>query len=183
MSIRIPLAAFLLTALLPLAGWGQGHHGHGQAAAASPSPYVGQQARDIKALAPEQVAALLDGGGMGYAKAAELNHYPGPRHVIDLAEHLQLSETQRARAEAVFAAMQTRARELGADILRHERELDAAFGASAIDDQTLERLTARIATLEGELRVTHLRAHRDMRALLTPAQVSAYDRLRGYAAP
>jgi hypothetical protein len=41
MSIRIPLAAFLLAALLPLAGWGQGHHGHGQAAAASPSPYVG----------------------------------------------------------------------------------------------------------------------------------------------
>jgi hypothetical protein len=54
--------------------------------APSEAPYAGHQERPIKALAPEEVAGLLGGEGMGYALAAELNHYPGPRHVLDLAD-------------------------------------------------------------------------------------------------
>jgi hypothetical protein len=46
------------------------------------SPYAGQQTRAIKALAPEDLAALRNGEGMGMAKAAELNGYPGPAHVL-----------------------------------------------------------------------------------------------------
>jgi len=46
-------------------------------AADNPStPYAGQQARSIKALSADDVAALLKGEGMGMAKAAELNGYP-----------------------------------------------------------------------------------------------------------
>ena len=41
------------------------------------SSYAGQEIRDIKALSPEDTAALLAGKGMGLAKAAELNGYPG----------------------------------------------------------------------------------------------------------
>ena len=37
------------------------------------APYAGQQARSIKSLSAEDVAALLKGEGMGMAKAAELN--------------------------------------------------------------------------------------------------------------
>ena len=183
MPLRILVPALLLTVLLPLAVWSQGHHGHGLPGAPGTSPYSGQQHREIKALAPDQVAGLLTGTGMGYAKAAELNHYPGPRHVLDLAEALQLSEAQRAQAEAVFQAMQVRARALGTAILHLERELDSAFASGAIDADSLDRLTGRIAALEGELRGAHLRAHLETRALLTPTQVRAYDRLRGYSAP
>ena len=50
-----------------------------------PSPYAGQQARQVKALSKAEIEGLLAGRGLGYAKAAELNHYPGPRHVLDLA--------------------------------------------------------------------------------------------------
>jgi hypothetical protein len=39
-------------------------------------PYAGQQARTIKALSDEDIAALRKGEGMGMAKAAELNGYP-----------------------------------------------------------------------------------------------------------
>jgi hypothetical protein len=49
------------------------------------SPYAGQQTRAIKALSPEDLAGLLNGEGMGMAKAAELNGYPGPVHVLELA--------------------------------------------------------------------------------------------------
>ena len=40
-----------------------------------------------------------------------------------------------------------------------------------------------IATLRGELRLAHLRAHLAMKTILTPEQIEAYDRLRGYAGP
>src|SRR5687767_11125254 len=52
------------------------------------SPYVGQEDRAIKALDAKDVDGLLAGSGMGYAKAAELNGYPGPMHVLELAEKL-----------------------------------------------------------------------------------------------
>ena len=41
-------------------------------------PYAGQQTRAIKALSDDDIAALRAGEGMGMAKAAELNGYPGP---------------------------------------------------------------------------------------------------------
>ena len=49
------------------------------------SPYTGLEERDIKALSAEQVAGYLAGDGMGFALPAELNHYPGPKHVLDLS--------------------------------------------------------------------------------------------------
>ena len=46
--------------------------------------YAGQQARSIKSLSDDEIAALRKGEGMGMAKAAELNGYPGPAHVLQL---------------------------------------------------------------------------------------------------
>ena len=61
-------------------------------------PYAGMQQRAIKAMAPERVADILAGRGAGYALSAELNGYPGPRHVIDLAGELALAPEQLRRA-------------------------------------------------------------------------------------
>jgi hypothetical protein len=55
------------------------------------SPYTGQEKREIKALSKKEIDGYISGDGMGFAKTAELNHYPGPRHVLDLADQLQLS--------------------------------------------------------------------------------------------
>ena len=55
------------------------------------SPYAGQEQRAIKALSDEEIRDLLDARGMGLAKAAELNSYPGPLHVLQLANELGLS--------------------------------------------------------------------------------------------
>jgi hypothetical protein len=58
------------------------------------NPYAGQQHRPIKALSAADVEALENGQGWGLAKPAELNGYPGPLHVLELADELQLTEEQ-----------------------------------------------------------------------------------------
>ena len=52
------------------------------------SPYAGEEGREIKALSAADVDAYLTGQGMGFAKAAELNGYAGPKHVLELAAEL-----------------------------------------------------------------------------------------------
>src|SRR5215216_2241767 len=65
------------------------NQGHSPAVpAATASPYAGLQARPLKALSEAQIADLRAGRGMTLALAAELNGYPGPLHVIELADAL-----------------------------------------------------------------------------------------------
>lgn len=145
------------------------------------SPYAGQQQRAIKALSDQQVQGYLAGSGMGFAKAAELNHYPGPRHVLALAEQLELSVQQRAETQALFVDMQTKAQALGRELIAGEQALDQLFASAQVSPDALRRQVAFNARIEGQLRYTHLVTHLAQRDLLTPAQRAAYDRLRGYA--
>ena len=144
------------------------------------APYAGQQTRAIKALSPEEVRGLLSGAGLGFAKAAELNHYPGPVHVIALAGPLNLTPEQRARTQTLYRQMKRRAVSLGEKILAREKHLDTLFASGAIDEDSLRATTAEIGRLRGKLRAHHLSYHLKMKTLLTPRQVAAYDRLRGY---
>jgi Spy/CpxP family protein refolding chaperone len=144
------------------------------------SPYAGQEGRKIKALSEEEVQGYLSGSGMGLAKAAELNHYPGPRHVLELAEQLQLSEEQRQRTQAILEAMRAEAVSLGKQLVDKERLLDAHFAAGKISAAEVEKFVADIAILSGKLRAAHLKAHIAQKEILTPQQISRYDALRGY---
>ena len=144
-------------------------------------PYDSQRAVEIKALSPDEVQEYVRGSGLGYAKAAELNGYPGPRHVLDLADSLALSPDQRRRVEASFRAMQAEAQALGQAYVTAEAELDRAFGEGRPDPERVRALTEASAQTEGELRAVHLAAHLDMMSVLTPAQVAAYNGLRGHA--
>ncbi|TMJ88150.1 MAG: hypothetical protein E6G78_09930, partial [Alphaproteobacteria bacterium] len=60
--------------------------------AQSQQPYAGFEARSIKALSQQQIADLRAGRGMGLALAAEVNGYPGPMHVLQFADSLDLSD-------------------------------------------------------------------------------------------
>jgi Spy/CpxP family protein refolding chaperone len=143
--------------------------------------YAGQEQRALKALSEAEQADLLAGKGMGLAKAGELNGYPGPRHVLDLAEELQLSPDQRAATQSLFDRMQVRASALGNEIVAAERELDSLFATRRIDQQRLTEATERIGVLNGQLRAVHLSAHLEQTKILTSAQVEGYAQLRGYA--
>jgi Spy/CpxP family protein refolding chaperone len=142
--------------------------------------YAGEERREIKSLSPEEIEQLLQGQGMGLAKAAELNHYPGPRHVLELGEQLELTPAQRAATENAFRRMREEAIRLGGQIVERERALDALFAKGDIDAETLRTTTAEIARLQGNLRAAHLAAHLEMRRLLSPQQIKKYDELRGY---
>src|SRR5205814_7458023 len=79
------------------------------AAVNAQTPYAGMQTRSIKALSDQQIADLQAGRGMGLALAAELNGYPGPSHVIELADKLELSADQRRRVQRLFDSMKAEA--------------------------------------------------------------------------
>jgi Spy/CpxP family protein refolding chaperone len=167
MNKIVALAAF--AALLPLG-----------AIAQTASPYAGQELRAIKSLSPDEVKAYLSGEGMGLAKAGELNHYPGPKHILAMADHLGLTPAQRSRIEAAEKAMSATALPLGRAIVDAEADLDARFAAGTIDERSLRAATAHIAELEGRLRAAHLLAHIQTRAALEPDQITMYDSMRGY---
>jgi hypothetical protein len=147
---------------------------------AETSPYVGMQNRGLKALSEQQIEDLRGGRGMGMALAGELNGYPGPAHVLELASALNLSEGQRDRTQALFEEMRKTAMPLGNEVLAKETELDQAFASGRIDDASLHRILADIGRLQGKLRYTHLKYHLAMRGVLSLDQIAAYDRLRGY---
>ncbi|MCP4204292.1 MAG: hypothetical protein GY769_20445 [bacterium] len=128
----------------------------------------------------QEALDLRDGAGMGLARAAELNHYPGPLHVLELAEKLDLSGTQKDEIERFRSEMLSEAQRLGQKILEREEHLDRRFSHQHLDEPLLRELTAEIAELYGKLRFVHLRAHLQARAILSEAQVAAYDRHRGY---
>ncbi len=152
-------------------------------AAAADKPYAGLQEREIKALSSQQVDDLRAGRGMGMALAAELNNYPGPRHVLDLADSLGLSADQRSRVSLLFDEMAARARALGARILEAENRLDRLFAEKRVHDAALRTQTDLIARLNGDLRYVHLQYHLTVRALLSDRQVARYAELRGYGRP
>jgi hypothetical protein len=145
-------------------------------------PYAGEQGRELKALSPEQVQQYLDGAGMGYAKSAELNHYPGPSHVLEHADALRLSAEQRALTKRLMDEHKRSAREIGAKLVESERALEALFRTGKVSEAELAKAVRRAAALQGEYRLSHLETHRRLRALLTDDQVREYDRLRGYFA-
>ncbi len=150
------------------------------AAGTQQAQYAGQQTRAIKALPDEDIAALRNGEGMGMAKAAELNAYPGPSHVRALSRELTLTADQARRAGLIFDRMNTAAKTIGEALIAQERALDQTFAGGHATSARVARQTAAIGDLQGRLRAVHLAAHLETRVLLTLEQIALYQRLRGY---
>jgi Spy/CpxP family protein refolding chaperone len=167
---RLALFALILAATPAAAD--TAHHGQ---------PYADLDSREIKALSPEEIADLNAGRGMGLALAAELNGYPGPRHVLDLAQELQLTAEQQSKTSALFEAMRAETSALGAELIEAERTLDRLFAEKQATPETVAAATERAGAIEAKLRAAHLRYHLAMIDVLTAHQVMAYNHLRGYA--
>jgi Spy/CpxP family protein refolding chaperone len=151
----------------------------GQAPPPAKGPYV--PGAMGTSLAPDEVAELQSGMGMGLARAAELNQYPGPRHLVDLADKLGLSVEQRRALQRLGDETIDHAREVGRRIIAKEAELNGAFARQEITEPRLRALVAELADLWGQLRVIHLSAHLKTVKLLTATQIEQYHQLRGYA--
>jgi Spy/CpxP family protein refolding chaperone len=167
--MRLTLAA---VAVVALGGLATAQHQHGG------TPYTGLHQRTVKALSEQQM--LRTGRGMGLALAAELNGYPGPMHVLELADQLGLSADLRQRMRALFDAMKAEAVPAGEALIARETALDRAFAERTISPQTLIALTTEIGEAQGSLRAIHLKYHLTTAELLSPHQRHRYTELRGY---
>jgi hypothetical protein len=144
------------------------------------SPYAGMQHRPVKALSEEQVSDLEAGRGMGLALAAELNGFPGPSHVLELAEQLKLSTEQKERIQRMFDDMKAEALPLGKKLLAEEASLDGAFASRSITSETLREATEQIGATQARLRNAHLQYHLKTVQILSADQIKRYSELRGY---
>jgi hypothetical protein len=156
------------------------------AACSSPSviqsSYVGQENRDIKALAPSEIAGLLNGKGLGYAKSAELNGYPGPAHVLEVSSKLNLTAKQMEETRAIFSRMESAAKQHGAELVQAEAALEALFRSREVTNGSLTRALQQVTISQAKVRQSHLVAHIEQTKLLSTEQVAKYIELRGYSA-
>ena len=165
------IAASVLMASCSGTDGGSGHN-HSQ--------YAGEEKQAIKALSEREVAGYLRGDGMRMALAAELNGYPGPRHILENEDSLGLTAEQKEKVQEAFDGMTRDAQSLGKRLVDKETELDRLFAEKKIDGGRLPEYLAEIGRINAELRSVHLRTHLEMVKVLTPGQTAQYNRLRGY---
>ena len=151
------------------------------AAAQASQPYADMRTRAIKALSDQQIADLRAGRGMALALAAELNGYPGPAHLLELADQLDLTVEQRRHFEQMFDAMKRETIPVGQQLIAAEANLDRRFADRTITPDQLSAAVATLGEIQGRLRAAHLRYHLSTPALLTHEQMRRYGELRGYA--
>lgn len=147
------------------------------------SPYAGQQNRGLKAFPPKVVQMLKNGSGMpfyGMAKPAELNSYPGPKHILDGGEKLELTEDQEAQIQEIYDEMHEQAIMLGDSLLAIEKHIDNAFANQSINRDQLQKWVEQSGEIYGKLRFIHLQAHLKGQKVLTSKQIENYDKWRGY---
>jgi hypothetical protein len=70
---------------------------------------------------------------------------------------------------------------LSRKIIYKEKELNESFAGGGITEAGLKRAVGEIASLRGALRTVHLKYHLKMKKLLSPHQITLYDRARGYS--
>jgi Spy/CpxP family protein refolding chaperone len=138
------------------------------------------QSREIPSLSDREIADLKLGRGMGFALPAELNGYPGPLHVLEMADALRLTNEQKAQTQQIFDWMKSQAEALGSSLVAAEAQLGAAFRDRKIDKSRLDELVKGAERIRAELRAVHLSGHIEQAAALTDYQRDVYAAARGY---
>ena len=145
------------------------------------SQYIGQEQRSIKGLSDDDIDELARGAGWGLAKAAELNGLPGPKHVLEMKDEIDLTAEQELKMQELYEDMKAKAIVLGQQLIAQERELDTLFADGGMDESKLDELLTSIAGTYKSLRYTHLYAHLQAPHILSEEQIRKYNELRGYS--
>ncbi len=165
---------FLILILMPLSTFPAADHSY-------KSKYAGEEKREIKSLSETDIEELKNGKGWGLAKAAELNGVPGPAHLLEMKDEIELSAKQVWAIEDLYKKMKQEAVPLGLELIELERELNNHFANRTITYELLGVLLERIAQVQKKLRYVHLSTHLKTPNILTPEQIALYNKLRGYS--
>jgi Spy/CpxP family protein refolding chaperone len=166
-------AAVAVIALFAAASSVSGQHGHGHAG--------GHQAAE--ACSAEFDKVVTDGRGFGMAFAADQNGYPGPMHVLELADRLKLTAEQEAKARALMHAMFSESKPKGARLLEAEARLSRLFADRTAGDAAVRAAVGEVERARGEVRLVHLLTHLKTRDLLTEEQRRIYHEARWSGSP
>ena len=165
---------FLILILIPMSTFSAADHSH-------KSKYAGEEKREIKSLSETDIEELKNGKGWGLAKAAELNGVPGPVHLLEMKEEIDLSAKQIRAIEDIYKKMKQEAISLGLELIELERELNNHFANQTITDELLRQILQGIAQVHRQLRYVHLSAHLNTPDILKSEQITHYNKLRGYS--
>ncbi len=127
---------------------------------------------------PSDKEDLEKGAGAGMAKYADLNGYPGPKHILELQDTLKLSDKQKREIEALFNEMKSNAVAKGMLIVEKERKLEALFRNEQATPTEVHSLSTEIGKLRGELRAVHMNTHIKAKEILTKEQATLYNMIR-----
>jgi len=144
------------------------------------SQYAGEERRMIKSLSAADIEALQNGKGWGLAKAAELNGIPGPVHLLEMKEEINLSTQQIQAIKDIYGKMKQEAVPLGLELIELEKELNNHFTNRTITNVLLRQILQEIAQVHGKLCYVHLSTHLETPDILTNKQITLYNKLRGY---
>jgi len=154
------------------------HNGHSQQ---QTQPYAGQETRTVTSLSQDEVDGFLAGKGMGLARPAELNGFPGPAHTLELADKLNLTPRQLMLIESARDKMTKRAQEAGARYIAAEKAVDELMRTAAPDVAEVAKRIAVADAVRAEARMVHISAHLEITPILSEEQRAKYAALRGYA--
>jgi Spy/CpxP family protein refolding chaperone len=132
----------------------------------------------VEACQREFDQVIADGRGFGLAFPADQNGYPGPLHVLELKDRLQLTSEQEARMRALFETMLGDARQRATRLAAAEDRLRRIFADGAADPAAVRTAVAEAETARADVRLVHLLAHLQARDVLTEAQRRAYQEIR-----
>lgn len=173
MQMRI-VSAVLIFSLIPFSSFSTSKHPH-------KSKYAGQTKRGIKSLSESDIEELKGGRGWGLAKAAELNGVPGPAHLLEMRDEIDLDAKQVRAVEDLYKKMKQDAIPLGLELIELERELNNHFANRTITFELLGVLLEKVAQVRKKLRYVHLSTHLKTLNILTSEQIALYNQLRGYS--
>lgn len=127
---------------------------------------------------PSDKESLENSEGAGMGMYADLNGYPGPKHILDMQEKLNLSEEQLKDIQSIFEAMKENAKTKGDAIIAGEIALEKLFSSGKATEAETKKLSREIGALRGELRAVHLVAHVQAKQILTEEQVVTYNSIQ-----
>jgi Spy/CpxP family protein refolding chaperone len=167
--IIIVVVVALATTLVIALGATAQHHGHGSG---------GHGHRQMQAMLDEIDRVIASGRGAGLAFAADQHGYPGPMHVLELKEQLQLTPAQEVLLMALQHAMFTDSRPKSARLMDAEARLRRLFADGVADEAGVRAAVTEIERARTEVRLVHLLTHLQTRPVLTAEQRRLYHAAR-----
>jgi Spy/CpxP family protein refolding chaperone len=123
-------------------------------------------------ISEQEKEMLLKGGGLGAGMIAMMNGYPGPKHVLEMGDELELTAAQRESIGTIYGKVKAESVKLGTELVEKDEALAALFTSGSVSTKDVEKRSREIGELQGRLRAAHLNAHVQTHAELTPAQLA-----------